>query len=236
MARRRIPPHNLTLPCRESAQPGDALIGGLADTPLRFVSSLRILGEQIACAHNSHPKIAPGLLSLASLASRPWLACRPQAATLRFGSPVLARNGIHSTAFRRDRHRRSVATSTHCRCSKLGMKADNMKRRNNTPLKATLALFTAVLLSACLLGCATSVRPYDDGKVAMIQKGVTTEAQLLDWFGAPRTRALVADGRKTLAWRFSPGKSRLTSSSGRLDVQLDSEGKVSAYSAAAGPK
>ena len=116
------------------------------------------------------------------------------------------------------------------------MKADNMKRRNNTPLKATLALFTAVLLSACLLGCATSVRPYDDGKVAMIQKGVTTEAQLLDWFGAPRTRALVADGRKTLAWRFSPGKSRLTSSSGRLDVQLDSEGKVSAYSAAAGPK
>ena len=103
-------------------------------------------------------------------------------------------------------------------------------------MRATTALFIVGLLSACLLGCATPGRPYDDGKVAMIKKDVTTEAELLDWFGPASTRAMGPDGTKALRWTFSPGKGRATSSSGRLEVKLGTDGKVTAYSASAGSK
>ena len=54
--------------------------------------------------HPQHPKVAPGLLSLASLASRPLLAWRPQATTLKFGSPVLANLATTPLTFRVPRH------------------------------------------------------------------------------------------------------------------------------------
>ncbi len=90
------------------------------------------------------------------------------------------------------------------------------------------------LLSACLLGCATPGRVYDDGKVAMIKKEVTTEADLLDWFGPASTRAMSPDGTKMLSWRFPPADGHRKNSAGKLDVRLGTDGKVTAYSASAG--
>jgi hypothetical protein len=87
------------------------------------------------------------------------------------------------------------------------------------------------LLSASLIGCATSGRGYDDHKVAMIKKEVTTETELLDWFGPATTRAMGMDGSKTLAWKFP--SARFGSSSGKLEVRLGPDGKVIAYSASA---
>jgi hypothetical protein len=116
------------------------------------------------------------------------------------------------------------------------VKAEQTKRKDNNTVRATIALFIVGLLSACLLGCATRGRPYDDGKVAMIKKDVTTEAELVDWFGPPSSRAMGADGAKALRWTFSPGEGRAASSSGRLDVKLGGDGKVTSYSAAAGSK
>ena len=101
-------------------------------------------------------------------------------------------------------------------------------------MKAIIALCAAGLLSACLLGCATPQRSYDDAKVAMIQKEVTTEANLLEWFGPPNTRTMAPDGAKALSWRFSPPKGHSAGSSGHLDVKLGTDGKVIAYSASAG--
>jgi hypothetical protein len=116
------------------------------------------------------------------------------------------------------------------------MKTGRTKRNDNWIMRATTALFIVGLLSACLLGCATPAHGYDDGKVAMIKKDVTTEAELVDWFGPASNRAMGPDGTKTLAWSFSPGKGRATNSQGRLEVRLGTDGKVSAYSASAGSR
>jgi hypothetical protein len=97
-------------------------------------------------------------------------------------------------------------------------------------------LFVVGFITVSVLGCATPRRFYDDAKVAMIQKDVTTEAQLLTWFGPASTRTLGPDGAKALSWRFSPEKGHATSSSGRLDVKLATDGKVIAYSGSAGSK
>lgn len=103
-------------------------------------------------------------------------------------------------------------------------------------MRATTALFIVGLLSAFLLGCATPGHRYDDSKVAMIKKDVTTEAELVDWFGPPITRSMAPDGAKTMAWRFSQGKGHPGSSAGKLEVRLGTDGKVIAYTASAGSK
>lgn len=53
-----VKPRQKALPCRESARPGDASISGLADTPLRFVSPVPMLGKAIAHEYRSHPQNA----------------------------------------------------------------------------------------------------------------------------------------------------------------------------------
>ncbi len=101
-------------------------------------------------------------------------------------------------------------------------------------MRATIRVLVMGLLSACLLGCATPGRVYDDSKVAMIKKDVTSEAELLDWFGPASTRAVSPDGTKMLTWRFLPAEGHGKKSSGRLDVRLGTDGKVTAYTASAG--
>ena len=100
-------------------------------------------------------------------------------------------------------------------------------------MRTTIALLITGLVGICFFGCATPGRTYDDTRVAMIKKDVTTEAELLDWFGPANTRTLAPDGTKMLSWRFSPGASHTTGSSGRLAVSLGEEGKVRDYSASA---
>ena len=101
-------------------------------------------------------------------------------------------------------------------------------------MNAKIAVFMTGLLCACFLGCTTPGRPYDDAKIAKIQKDVTGEAELLDWFGPASARAMAPDGTKTLTWRWPSGKPPAGKSFGRLEVKLDRDGKVIAYSATAG--
>ena len=101
-------------------------------------------------------------------------------------------------------------------------------------MKPTKILCIMGLLSLLLVGCASPGRAYDDGKVAMIKQDNTTEAQLLEWFGPPATRIMNRDGSKSLSWRFGTARVNNHQRSGRLDVQLDKEGKVTAYSASQG--
>ncbi len=97
-------------------------------------------------------------------------------------------------------------------------------------------LMLIALLNVCLLGCATTGGVYDDSKIAQIQKDVTTESQLLEWFGPPVSRAMASDSSRNLVWRFSPARGQTSRSSGTLQVRLGVDGKVSTYSAAAGSK
>jgi hypothetical protein len=92
--------------------------------------------------------------------------------------------------------------------------------------------FVAVLLLCVgLLGCSTPTKRYDDSKIALITKGATTEVQVVEWFGAPTTRALSPDGSKMLTWRFAPREVR-SPRSGSLEVRFGPDGKVAAYNAA----
>ena len=116
------------------------------------------------------------------------------------------------------------------------MKTEQTKRKDNSSVRAAIARFVVGLLSACLVGCATPGRSYDDSKIAMIQKDVTTEGQLVDWFGSPSSRSMGPDGSKALSWKFLPAKGRFTNSPGRLEVRLGADGKVTTYSASAGSK
>src|SRR5207342_2954589 len=70
-------------------------------------------------------------------------------------------------------------------------------------MKRPLALLIAGLFSVWLIGCAGRV--YKDDLVAMIQKGVTAEPQLLAWFGPASGRTLYSDGAQLLTWDFSGG-------------------------------
>jgi hypothetical protein len=101
-------------------------------------------------------------------------------------------------------------------------------------VRTTVALFSVGLLSVCLLGCATPGRAYDDAKVAMIKKDVTTEVELLEWFGPASTRMMGPDGTKALSWTFLPAGGQAIRTPGRLEVRLDTDGKVITYSGSAG--
>src|SRR6266403_220975 len=101
-------------------------------------------------------------------------------------------------------------------------------------MKSPITFLTLILLSLCLAGCATSGKVYDDGKVAMIKKDATTEAELLEWFGPATTRTMGPDGSKMLSWKLAPSKSGLSGSSGTLEVRLGRDGKVDSYKASAG--
>lgn len=77
---------------------------------------------------------------------------------------------------------------------------------------------------------------YDDRLVARIQRGETTETQLLKWFGPPVLRDMKLDGRAELAWNF-PGRTEGGSGrSGELTVSLGPDGTVDAYAAHRGPR
>jgi hypothetical protein len=99
------------------------------------------------------------------------------------------------------------------------------------PMKKIIRLLAIALLGTWLVGCATPGVVYDDGKVARIKKDLTTEVELLDWFGPASTRTLGPDGARTMTWKFASAKDRSSRTSGRLEVRLGNDGKVIAYTA-----
>ncbi len=101
-------------------------------------------------------------------------------------------------------------------------------------MRTVIGVVMAGLLSVSVLGCATPGRGYDDSRIAMIKKDVTTEQQLLDWFGPATSRAMAPDGSKMVSWKFP--REGPTSPPGKLEVKLAPDGRVTAYSASAGSK
>jgi len=92
------------------------------------------------------------------------------------------------------------------------------------------ASVVALLLGAFVAGCATPQRVYDDRQIARIQKDVTAEADLVQWFGPATSRTMQPDGSKSLTWRLGTS-GRNTGPAGKLDVRLAPDGKVTAYTA-----
>jgi hypothetical protein len=80
------------------------------------------------------------------------------------------------------------------------------------------------------------VKNYDDRQIALIRRGSTTEAQLVDWFGPANSRSAQPDGRSQLAWSFANRTDGGERHSGELKVSLAPDGKADSYSARRGPQ
>jgi hypothetical protein len=100
-------------------------------------------------------------------------------------------------------------------------------------MKKLLALSLIGLLSLGFAGCATGSRLYNDSKVAMIKRNITTETEFVEWFGPPARRTMNEHGA-SMAWKFAEARPGSPRSVGILEVSLGADGKVVSYSASAG--
>ncbi len=69
----------------------------------------------------------------------------------------------------------------------------------------SLLLAAALLLPLLSGGCASAGRNFDDSQVSKIQKGVTTEQDLITMFGQPEQRSMNSEGQTVLTWMYTHG-------------------------------
>ena len=66
------------------------------------------------------------------------------------------------------------------------------------------SLLTSLLACVLLItGCASAGTNFDESKIAQIKKGETTEAELIEMFGATQNRITNSDGATTLIWSYA---------------------------------
>jgi hypothetical protein len=69
------------------------------------------------------------------------------------------------------------------------------------PARYSWAVFLLSILF--VWGCASSGENFDETKLSQVKKGVTTEADLVQLFGAPQNRSINSDGVLTLTWMYA---------------------------------
>jgi len=79
-------------------------------------------------------------------------------------------------------------------------------------------------------------KDFNEANVSKIQKGITTESDLIAWFGKPSNRVTTSGGRVSLMWAHytSQGFVAAHSTSKTLTVTLGPEGKVEDYTLSGG--
>jgi hypothetical protein len=82
--------------------------------------------------------------------------------------------------------------------------------------------------SFLLAGCASVGQDFDEGKISQIQKGVTTEQEVISEFGQPTSRSVDSEGNSVLIWTYSHANAFGKANGKSLLVQL-SGGKVKTY-------
>ena len=93
-----------------------------------------------------------------------------------------------------------------------------------------MAKYLGILLVAVLLvGCGGSVgKKFDTNKVSLIQKGVTTQDQVLSLFGKPNERG-IKDGKDVWGYSYMSGGAFGGASTKRLDIVFDEKKIVYDY-------
>jgi len=98
-----------------------------------------------------------------------------------------------------------------------------------------LACMSVVLLAAC--GSVQVGRDFDVGAFeSKVQRGSTSQAQLLAWLGAPTNTGIAVDanGERNEEWTYYFGQGSLPgmtdASFKMLQVRFDAQGKVLSYS------
>ncbi|MFS7357641.1 hypothetical protein [Rahnella inusitata] len=80
-----------------------------------------------------------------------------------------------------------------------------------------------------LSGCATVGNQITDQQVSQIQKGVTTEQNLINYFGKPYAVIVDAEGNKSLVWTYAQATAFTVGQGRSLSVKLDKSGIVENY-------
>lgn len=78
---------------------------------------------------------------------------------------------------------------------------------------------------------------FNEANISQIQKGGTTEADLVAWFGKPSNRFTTSEGMVTLMWTHYTSSYRVVGShtTGKtLSVTLGADGTVSNFSSSGG--
>lgn len=117
-------------------------------------------------------------------------------------------------------------------------------------MKLPRRFFCTTSLVALLLGagCMSSGTNFDSAKVSQIQKGVTTEADLLGLFGPSNNRGIDSEGNVNLSWTYvesrvkgetfipyaGPFVGGSKSATKLLHVSLGPDGKVTRFNASDG--
>lgn len=136
------------------------------------------------------------------------------------------------------------------------------------PLNPMTSLFSLLLIYRCLtkqllhgsihiacillliagVGCSSSGTNFDQSKTAQIKKGETTEADLVQLFGAPEGRTISSDGQTTLTWSYMESRAKgesfipvagaflggHKSSHKMLMVTIGPDGKVQSFNSSTG--
>jgi hypothetical protein len=103
-------------------------------------------------------------------------------------------------------------------------------------------------IAVAVIGCASAGNNFNESRTTSIQKGVTTEKDLVDMFGAPNSQTRNSDGMTILEWTYAEsqvnGKSFIpyagaflggsSSANKSLKVTLNSSGVVTDYTMTSG--
>jgi len=111
--------------------------------------------------------------------------------------------------------------------------------------------FKAVTIFAvvvALAGCASVGNNFDENRASNIEKGVTTESELIRMFGPPNNRTVNGNGTKVLEWTYVQSEVKgesfipyagsflggTNSAQKSMRVVLNAQGRVSDYTVSSG--
>ena len=95
-------------------------------------------------------------------------------------------------------------------------------------MKRTLYLLLTVLLLPLWLGCAAVGKDFDSEKVKEIKNDVTTQLEIIDWFGVPFKEGN-ENGYTMLTYQIDKWKAVGEVESKVLVILFDDHNKVKAY-------
>lgn len=95
-------------------------------------------------------------------------------------------------------------------------------------MKRLVSLFSALLITLVLTGCGSTGRNFPVAHVDEIRNGVTTQSQILDWFGVAFKEG-VRNGNPMWTYQFDAWRSIGKDRSKELIILFDQDHIVRAY-------
>jgi hypothetical protein len=86
-----------------------------------------------------------------------------------------------------------------------------LKIKHTGNMKSKFQILAAGVLTALLVGCASTGSNFDETRASQIKKGETTEAELVQWFGQPQNRSANSEGQTILTWMYVEANAKGTS-------------------------